>query len=217
MIPKIVAIIGSTKPSKSSSAAVVEHLAYSLGTAIPAYRAAELSKAPDALLNEILRADVVLVAFPLYWNCLPAALLEALIRLEAVAAKAITPLPKVYAVCNSGVWEAEDNATALRVVRNFCARSGLTWRYGVGIGGGALIGGDRRSIKKHGPTKKLHAALAVLGADILMGGSQASKDVLVRPGIPRFLYCWVGNAVLLSMAWKNGALRKLGAKPYEEA
>ena len=46
----------------------------------------------------------------------------------------------VYAVCNRGFYEAQQNKHALKIMENWCKANNLNWKRGIGIGGGGALG-----------------------------------------------------------------------------
>ena len=50
---------------------------------------------------------------------------------------------KVYVIANNGFIEGRQNEPLMQVMENFCARSGLEWCGGVGIGGGVMLNVER--------------------------------------------------------------------------
>ena len=46
---------------------------------------------------------------------------------------------RVYCIANNGFIEGKQNEPLMQVFENFCARAGLVWGGGVGIGGGVML------------------------------------------------------------------------------
>ena len=218
---RIVAINGSPKAGKSVSGMLVKRLEGILGADIDVYQAVRLmqseedaraEKASKTVAN-ILKADVLVIAFPLYVDSLPAPLIKALTLLEQAARELDTPLPTVYGICNCGFYEAEHTRLALRMVRHFAQRAGLGWGYGVGIGCGGFVYSVDKSMEK-GPAAKIYAALHAMGEAIRDGGTKEREDVFVTPQIPRLMYKVAGHMGWRKMAKKNGVSGQLWAKPH---
>lgn len=213
---KITAIIGSSKMTQSTSAAIVKHLSSRTGVDIEQHHMLNLRSASCDVFDDILDTDTLLLVFPLFVDCLPATILELLPKLQEAAERSSRTLPAVYAVCNCGFFEAEQNATALDIVRNFCTRSGLEWRYGLGIGGGPAMGCKAENIKPSGPSKNIYAALGELSLDITKDLSTPKENTFVRACLPRSLYYLGGNLGWLVYALKNRVLFKLNTRPHED-
>ena len=215
---RIAAINASPKTRESISGMLIEKMEEILNTKIEVTQAVQLTrpeKSPEAVSKTvagILNADVLLVVFPLYVDSLPAPLIKLLTLLEQ-AAKASSPLPKVYAICNCGFYEAEHTRLALRMVRHFARSAGLTWGYGIGVGCGGFVYATRNNMGK-GPAANVYTALCALGEAIRNSKVEAHDDVFVTPGIPRFLYKLGGHMGWRQTARKNGVQRKLGDRPH---
>jgi hypothetical protein len=209
---KTVAINGSPKIKDSASGIFINQIENILGTPVTVYQATQLIQRQDitATLSDILSADVLLFIFPLYVDSLPAPLVKLLTLLEQAGTNGL--VPKVYAVCNCGFYEAEHTRPALDIVRNFCDCAGLAWGYGIGIGGGGFVSSRGGNMFK-GPTANVYSALRELGEAIQQGGI-AKQNVFVRPKIPRFLYKLGGDFSWRQMARKYGASRSLWARPH---
>lgn len=92
----------------------------------------------DRILNTLKDADAVVFCLPLYVDCLPSHVLAFLKEMEGFCRENRLKL-KVYAIANNGYIEGVQSEALLRVFRNFCARSGLVWGGGMGIGGGVML------------------------------------------------------------------------------
>ncbi|KOA18711.1 hypothetical protein CLHOM_29950 [Clostridium homopropionicum DSM 5847] len=214
---KFVAIIGSPKLKKSSSSAIVHRISEILHTDIAQYRALDIINAPNknVIENDILQADILLFVFPLYVDSLPGSLMEALVGLEKTLQNSTNSLPKVYAICNCGFYDAEQTAVALDIIQNYCNKTGLDWQYGIGIGCGGMIAEEPSNLKANGPLRNIFKALSELCADMLQGYNDKKENIFVRASIPRFLYHFGGNMGWNINAKKNNAKKMLRARPHE--
>jgi len=213
---KIVAINGSPKPSHSTSGSIINKLAELMNQDITTYRALDLQRniEHDYLQKYLLTADVLLVVFPLYIDCLHSALLDILPRLEHAAKYSDTALPTVYAIVNCGLYDAEQNTTALRIVENFCKRAKLTWGYGIGIGCGGMIDGNEKRIIPKGPLRNIYYALGEMSKAISLLQHQRQSNVYVRARVPRFVYHLLGDLGLRIMFRKSSSKVKINARPH---
>ena len=215
---KIAVINGSPKAKDSVSALLVDQVTNILETEPTVYQATKLLRQDDvsAELSRIIHSDVLLLVFPVYVDSLPAPLLKILVSLEQAAKTGEGPLPKVYAVCNCGFYEAEHTRIALEMIGNFCARTGFRRGYGLGIGmGGIMLSAGKNTSK--GPAANIFAALKELCTSIQENNTDnGSKghDVFITPKFPRFLYSLGGNLSWRLTARKYGAQKKLGARPH---
>jgi len=214
---KIVALIGSPKPKKSSSSAIVHRISEILHKDITQYRALDIINAPNrnVIENEILQADILLFVFPLYVDSLPGSLLEAMVDLEKTLQNSTKSLPKVYAICNCGFYDAEQTTIALDIIQNYCHKTGLTWEYGIGIGCGGMIAEDPSKIKAQGPLGNIFKVLSELCTDISQGFNEKKDNIFVKASIPRFLYHFGGNMGWNIIAKHNNVKKMLRAKPHD--
>ena len=90
------------------------------------------------IFEQITDADVVIFLIPLYVDCVPSHVLSFLREMEGFCKEHKMEL-KIYAIANNGFIEGKQNAPLFRVMENFCTRSDLRWRGGIGIGGGVMF------------------------------------------------------------------------------
>lgn len=90
------------------------------------------------ILQALLDADAVVFCLPLYVDGLPSHVLPFLQALEGFCRENKRSL-RVYSISNNGFIEGRQSEPLLQVFRNFCARSGLDWGGGIGVGGGVML------------------------------------------------------------------------------
>jgi hypothetical protein len=164
-------------------------------------------------------ADLLLLAFPLYVDTLPAPVIEALERLAAHRAAQPAPRPQRFAaIVNCGFPEAQHMANAAAVCTLFARQAGFEWAGALRLAGGeglvhgaALSEMDGRAI----PLKKSldMAALALAHGESI---PQAAVDLLARPVIPAWLYRLAGGFGWKQMARRYGAQKQIRRQPYVE-
>ena len=183
-------------------------------TPVAVHQATKLIRQADVseTLNDILKADILLFVFPLYVDSLPAPLIRVLTLIEQANTADRARSIKVYAVCNCGFYEAEHTRLALNIMENFCARAGLIWGCGVGVGCGEFILSQSKNMSK-GPAADIYSALCALGKSI-QAGEVGKQTVFVTAKIPRFLYRLGGDFGWRQMAKKYKAGNALMAKPH---
>jgi len=144
---------------------------------------------PEADLEALNEADAVVFAFPLYVYCLSSAAVRLLEEWARYACSRPAGEPtRLYAIVNSGSAMPEINAEAVRVVRNFCARLGLTWRFAIEIGCGPAV------LMLAPIDLKLRRALRRMAADIGAGSHEEPMgNELIRPMLPKPLMDGVRN------------------------
>lgn len=212
---KITAINGSPKLKDGVSGMLISQLEHISEIEIPTFQAVQLLQPGDdaAQFAALLDTDVLLIVFPLYVDSLPAPLLKVLTLLERAAKLSNRKLPTVYAVVNCGFYDAVHNRLAFQMIENFCSRAGLSWGYGIGIGGGGIIATQSGHMEK-GVASGVYAALRKM-SDVILHGDKPAQNVFVTPGFPRFLYKFGGHIGWRQLAKKNG-VKSLDARPHTE-
>lgn len=94
-------------------------------------------------LASVERADLLLLAFPLYIDALPFLMTKALEVMAANISSQPHGIPKrLFVICNNGFPEAHQNALALAICQRFAVDTGMIWSGGLAMGAGeGLIGG----------------------------------------------------------------------------
>ena len=92
----------------------------------------------DRILAQLNDAQAVVFALPLYVDGVPSHVLRFLEKMEAYCRENGLHFP-VYCIANNGFIEGKQNEPLMLTFENFCARAGLTWGGGVGIGGGVML------------------------------------------------------------------------------
>lgn len=211
---KVVAINGSPKAKgQSMSGRIIGQMEKILGEGIKTYQAIRLvrTETPTEVLENILSADVLLIVHPLYVDSLPAPLIELLTRLENASRDRIIK-PWVFAIVHCGYFEPQHTTLALKMAEHFASRAGLTWGYGLGVGGGPMLSSSGDNWEK-GPAVTVYNALRDMAATIRE--KKTGQNIFVAPKCPRFLYKAIANFGWRYEAGRNKA-PKLRARPYTE-
>ena len=90
------------------------------------------------ILEQLRDARAVVFGLPLYVDGVPSHVLRFLEKMEAFCRENGLKL-RVYCIANNGFIEGKQNEPLMRVFENFCARAGIAWGGGVGIGGGVML------------------------------------------------------------------------------
>ena len=90
------------------------------------------------ILEQLRDAQAVVFGLPLYVDGVPSHVLRFLEEMEAFCRENGLKF-RVYCVANNGFIEGKQNEPLMQVFENFCARTGLAWGGGVGIGGGVML------------------------------------------------------------------------------
>lgn len=212
---KIVAINGSPKGTVSNSMELISltrervpgaewHVVSSI---------AEWRK-PGGAIDALLSADVILVAFPLYVDGMPASLMALLERFAGARKGGEPKRCSLYAAANCGFYEGKQNGVALEILGHYARANGLEWRGGIGIGTGEMIS-HMKNMSERSPIRKpviraIDALSSAISADRPLDGS----PLFTQHGFPEFAFKLAGESGWRSMIKKNGKLaRDLGAQP----
>ena len=181
--------------------------------------AAVRAEARWATLEATVRAaQVVVLAFPLYVDTLPAGTTLALERLAAsYRLQPPDPAQRWLAIVNCGFAEARHNDLALAICRQFARAAGVAWSGGVSIGGGGLLSGQPLEARG-GMTRGLIQAFDGMVAALAEGRPVPEEAFALasRPLCPGWLYFTMANLGMLKVAYDHKVLFRLNARPYAE-
>ena len=187
-----------------------------------------LEPGQEDLLWSTDRADLLILAFPLYVDSLPFLVTKAL---ELIASHRQT-LPnsrpqRLVAIVNNGFPEAAQNALALAICRRFADQSGIAWAGGLAMGAGeALSSGQSLTTPSRSapPVGHVINALNMAGAALAEGQSVPSEAArliakspipLLHPSVWRWLFVKMGNRHWRTRAAAFGVSKKdLLAQPF---
>jgi multimeric flavodoxin WrbA len=215
-------VVGSPRRRRSTSAVLGDYLAASLrrsGIVIDRMTVREVLEdegvGRDAFASALDRAELLVLAFPLYVDAVPAPLVA---LLEWVAARGVRadPAVRVAALVNSGFPEAEQCAPALSVSRRFALETGMSWAGGLALGAGAAI--DGRPLDVVGDMACSVCAALDLAAEALAEGRPVTREAvqtMATPMMPADVYRLLGDRGFRSRAKLQGTEEHLGARPYE--
>ena len=216
-------LVGSAKPaSQSTSEALGSYLAQKLAerdiaiTTMHVARTVRTEERTAALLAAVDAADIVILAFPLYVDGLPYLVTQALEQIAAHrAGETSIRRPLFLAIANCGFPEAQHNATALAICRQFADEAGFAWAGGLALGEGGAISG-RSLAEVGGMAHNVVAALDLAAAALAAGEPVPTEAValMARPFIPASAYMLMGDLGWLMQARRNRALTRLAARPF---
>ncbi|HET6962123.1 MAG TPA: hypothetical protein VFJ27_06490, partial [Terriglobia bacterium] len=210
---KALLIVGSPKTKSHSTSGVLG--GYLLGrlkahgweteslTLRPSLR---LGPGQEELLSWTDRADLLLLAFPLYVDSLPFLVTKAL---EVIASHR-QALPnrrpqRLVAIVNNGFPEAAQNALALAMCRRFADQSGIAWAGGLAMGAGEALSSGQSLTAPHRsalPVRHVIDSLDMAAAALAEGQSvpgEAAQLIakmpipLLHSSIWRWLFVRMGN------------------------
>jgi len=204
---RIALINGSPKTKNSTSGYILQVLKGLLPDEHEiteySFRTPEVSKSD---LEQIAVSNVLVFSFPLYVDGIPSHLLKCINQMEMFFKAKPEKKMTVYSIVNSGFYEGNQNAIALEMIKNWCARSGVEWGQGLGVGGGEAYGAMAAVPDGRGPKKDLQKALTVIASNLSLGAS--AENIYINPGFPRALYKLAAEMLWNKKIKANGLKRK---------
>ena len=174
-------------------------------------------KSRENLLSTIDRSDILILAFPLYVDSLPAPVIRAMELIAAHRRAMENPKkPRLLAISNCGFPEAHHNDPALAICRRFAPESEIEWAGGLALGGGEIIQG--LPLNKVGRVIRKVTKALDLTAAALAEGKSAPKEamaLMAKPLIPCWMYLLFAEMGWKRQARKYGVRRKLYDRPYQ--
>lgn len=222
-IRRAVLLVGSPRTKKSTSHSLGGYLFEQFGAqnieteTIYIHTTLRSQEKLRRMLDAVESADLVLLAFPLYVDSLPAPVIEALERIAAHQAG--QPTGKLFAaIANCGFPEAHHNATALAICATFARQAGFAWAGSLALGAGEGMVHGVPLNEMDGRAYPLKKALD-LAAEALAQGQpipQAAQTLLSKPFIPAWLYRLMGGFGWKQQAKRWGAEKTLNRPTYTE-
>lgn len=221
---KALLLIGSPKARGSASYVLGARLAEGIrtrgGAVAEGFVERELrsEEGTARLLDAFDASDLVVFAFPVYVDSLPAPMTR---LLELAAGRRertrASGSPRLAAIVQCGFPEAAHCATAVAICRLFAERTGMRWGGALAMGMGGLIGGGLEKVPGGG--KNLVDALEMAAAALSDGGviPDAAAALFARPLMPRWLYLLGGNLGWRRDLRKNRARRPISYRPYPQS
>ncbi|WP_042200979.1 hypothetical protein [Paenibacillus camerounensis] len=207
---RIALVNGSPKGGASNSGILLEKLKPLIaeGNELSVYRVNVKPLKPEQY-GELNEADVLVLAFPLYFDAIPSHLLRMLVEFEQYrqSKQGNTDLI-VYALINNGFYEGHQCKIAADIVSNWCSRSGLRFGMAVGHGAGEMFKSLSRVPLGKGPLKNLGAAMHQLSAAIHARSS--AESLFIQPNFPRIAW-----RLAATHSFWHAQAKKNGLRPKE--
>ncbi len=182
---RIALINGSPKVNNSASGTLLEDVKRYLGENIEVenfgFHTPTISK---EVIEKLMKTDAWVFAYPLYVDGIPGHLLSCLIQLEEAGIS--NSRIHVYGIVNCGFYEGIQAEYALKLLQNWCIKTGFIWSGGIGVGGGGGLAMMPKLEPEQGPKAPIDKALAELSDVILK--EQVQDNNYVSVAFPRFLY-----------------------------
>ncbi len=187
---------GSLRGKKASSLEFLKDLSLRLPDAqysktYVTVRARVKENYPEDTLTSLAHADAIVFVFPLHNYGLPGAMMRLLedyyeyVRTGREYKKGA----RVYVIVNCAFPRpGETTGEAVRVIRNFCRRLSLNWRFAVCIGTGPVVVATKKIPFLYPELKKAYTEIA---SDIRDGDSVKRSDRLIKPVIPESIIAMI--------------------------
>ncbi|MEI7771754.1 MAG: NAD(P)H-dependent oxidoreductase, partial [Chloroflexales bacterium] len=218
-----VLLVGSPRTTKSTSFALGDYLRAQLAgqgvetQTIQLYTTLSSPTKRQALSAALDSADLIVLAFPLYVDSLPAPVTAAL---ELIAAQRAgrRSAQRFVAITNCGFPEAHHCDSALAICARFAEQAGLTWAGGLALGGGGMINGTPLPALG-GRTRMARQSLAMAAAALASGQAvpRAATDLLAKLSVPAWLYLLLAGLGWRQQARHYKAQKQIRRAPYGEA
>jgi hypothetical protein len=224
MNSKAILLIGSPKGGASASKALGTYLTEELekkGFQCESVRILTALKSNDStnkLLNELNDVDLVILAFPVYVDSLPAPVIR---MMEIIAGSRKTVQSKknqkFIAITNCGFPETVHCETALEICQSFARSAGFEWSGGLALGGGGILDGS--PIKDAGgKARNIRLSLDLTAESLseLKPISAEAIELMSKPVVPYWLYRFFGDIGWIVQSFKYKVFGKLKDRPYEK-
>ncbi len=182
---RIALINGSPKINNSTSGTLLEDMKRYMNDKAEiidiVFRSSAVS---EEVISELEKSDIWVFSYPLYVDGIPGHLLSCLVQLEEAHIR--KSQIQVYGIVNCGFYEGIQNEYSLKILQNWCLKTGFIWSGGIGVGGGGGLAMMPVLEPGYDPKAPIDKALAELSDAVLK--KQVRENVYVNVALPRFLY-----------------------------
>ncbi len=220
---KVLLLVGSPRGANSTSESLGTYLLERLAEKglqtekVRIYPALKTDDGIAGLLSATDHADIIVLAFPVYVDSLPAPVIKTL-EFVAKHRKANPPPARqlFLAITNCGFPETSHCETAVAICRRFAREAEFDWAGGLALGGGGALNGQALK-QAGGMARNVIKSLDLAAGEIAQGGpvSQQALDLMARPVIPAWLYRFFGNWGWKEQAKKLNTQNRLKEQPYK--
>jgi hypothetical protein len=216
-------LVGSPRKGRSASEALGGYLLEQLAThqveidKAYIYSARKSEEQLEALVTAVAQTDLVILAAPLYVDCLPAAVIEFLeILAQRLPEHDRLNSQRLVAISNSGFPEADQNDIALEIYRRFAQETGFDWAGGLAMGAGEAIKG-RPLTESGGMARNVIAALDQAAEALAEGQAipPQAAALMAEQMMPGWIYRTMGNLGWHLQARKYGNFGKLRQRHWK--
>jgi len=220
-VRRAVLLVGSPRTRKSTSASLGGYLFEQLNArgidteTIQIYTSINSPERMNTMYEAINNTDLVLLAFPLYVDSLPAPVIAALEKITTHCKDKNSHI-RFAAISNCGFPGADHNATALAICEEFAHEAGFAWLGSLALGAGEGIVHGVPLHELDGRAISLRQALDFAAESLANGKSipQSARDLLAKPVIPYWMYTFMGRFGWEQQAKQYGVKRIIKRQPY---
>lgn len=219
---RVLLLIGSARQPRSTSESLGTYLIERLQghgfetETLFIHRSLKSDDKKDALLAATNKADLIVMAFPLYVDCLPYLVIR---TMELIAknrqGKENQLEQSLLCIINCGFPESHQNNTALSICHKFASETGFSCAGGLALGGGGTISGKPLAEVK-GMARNVIKSLD-MAADSIASGQPVPPEaikLMAKPLIPKWLYLLIAGRGWKKASKKYGVRKKLYDRPY---
>jgi len=169
----------------------------------------------NEMLKEIISADALVLAFPLFVYTMPSETLKMLIELEKIIKQEQANNLIMYTIINNGFYEGKQNDAAFEIIKHWCEHSGVKFGGGIGQGAGEMITQTKNLPITKSPFSNLSRGLQELVKKIEL--KEPFEIMYLSPYFPKFLWKFMAVRYWIKTAKKNGLKKKDLIKKIIEA
>ncbi len=162
----------------------------------------------EALFEKICAADCIVMAQPLYVDCLPAGVIEFMEEISKYVKERSEDLPELYFILNCGFPEDSQNTAAIMILETFCRKTGFYFGGGVAVGSGAMILNSWKAEEVGNLLKK--TADRICGED----SDDTEKVYRINVGMAKILFRAKSDKMWIEAGEKKGLTKKDLKKKY---
>lgn len=218
----VLLLVGSAKGQRSTSNSLGAYLVGKLreygfeAVKMSTHKTIKTDQQRKRLIHAAQAADLIVLSFPLYVDCLPSTATRTLeILADYFNAQANRREQRFLAIANCGYPESHHNRTAIDICRQFARQTGLVWAGGLAMGaGGAIAGKPLENIKglaRH-VIKSLDLTADALSRNLPV--PEKAVELMARQLIPTWLYRTISHIQFLTRARRYGTSKILKQRPF---
>lgn len=224
-VRKALLLVGSPRTKNSTSHSIGSYLFDQLSAqdietrTVHIHTSIHSQERMTTLFEAVDAADLVLLAFPLYIDSLPAPTIETLERITAHrASRNADPTHQQLfaAISNCGFPEPHHNETALTICANFAKQAGFHWAGSLALGAGEGMVHGMPLNELDGRVNMLKKALDLSAAALRQGQPipDEARALLAKPFVPAWMYRAMGIIGWRQQAKEYGMQTTLKRQPY---